>query len=70
MVARGGGGGGNSHIDIIIIPIVVCGDFNAYNTVWLCHSHTTDGAFVMLNIFSVITEHRKKAGWIVGDRNR
>ena len=24
--------------------IMVCGDFNAHNTEWLCHSHTTDVA--------------------------
>ena len=34
-------------VSLILHPsanIMVCGDFNAHNTEWLCHSHTTDVA--------------------------
>ena len=35
------------NIDKVLQPsanVMVCGDFNAHNTEWLCHTHTTDVA--------------------------
>ena len=32
---------------------MVCGDFNAHNTEWLCHSHTTDVAGLFCQGFAM-----------------
>ena len=48
----------SSNIDkaLILLPpanIMVCGDFNAHNTEWLGHSHTTDAAGVFCQEFAL-----------------
>ena len=48
----------SSNIDkaLILHPsanIMVCGDFNAHNTKWLGHSHTTDAAGVFCQEFAL-----------------
>ena len=35
---------------------MVCGDFNAHNTEWLCHSHTTHGAGLLCQEFAMAQE--------------
>ena len=43
----------SSNIDKGIILHMVCGDFNAHNTEWLCHSHTTDVAGLFCQEFAM-----------------
>ena len=48
----------SSNIDkaLILQPsanIMACGDFNAHNTEWLCHSHTTDVAGLFFQEFAM-----------------
>ena len=48
----------SSNIDMALIlqlpaNIMVCGDFNAHNTEWLCYSHTTDVAGLFCQEFAM-----------------
>ena len=36
--------------------VMVCGDFNAHNTEWLCHSHTTDVAGLFCQEFAMVQD--------------
>ena len=49
----------SSNIDKALIPqpsanIMVCSDFNAHNTEWLCHSHTSDVAGLFSQEYAII----------------
>ena len=46
----------NTDKALILQPsanIMECGDFNAHNTEWLCHSHTTDVAGLFCHEFAM-----------------
>ena len=49
----------SSNIRKALIPqpsanIIVCSDFNAHNTEWLCHTHTIDVAGLFCQEFAMV----------------